>query len=164
MKLTTLFRISLLFLPAIVTCTKKSHTADEAFLSFEEPAISLRTYVGWCAANDSLTISKNNSLWIHYASCQDETGVKKQWLTDPRDLEELQEILATGDFGSLDINECGHCADGITYVLTVQDKGKRHRIRLSHSSTTAAQAQEGMAIRLLDKMTDIIERQTQNNH
>ncbi len=143
---------AVLFLTVVtLACSKKD---NEPVITFEEPVISLRTYVGWCASNDSLTIGRDNSLWIHYASCSDRVGVKKQWETDLGDYQELMDILDAGNFTALDFDECGHCVDGVTYELAVQQHGERHSIRLSH----AYRDQDGMAADLLSKLRDILER------
>ena len=156
MKTKICFHFSLLLLTlATLACNKNDN------LTFDEPVISLRTYVGWCGANDSLTIGSDNSLWVHYASCNDKVGVKKQWATESNDHQALMEILNTGDFTALDINECGHCVDGVTFELVVQQNGEKHSVRLSHDTTAAAQEQNGMAIKLLDKMRAIIEKQAE---
>ncbi|MGK6350485.1 hypothetical protein [Parapedobacter sp. DT-150] len=156
MKTRILPHFVVLFLTLATSACKKNDR-----LTFDEPMISLRTYVGWCAPNDSLTIGKDHSLWIHYASCNDEVGVKKQWATESTDHEELLELLSTGDFTALDMNECGACYDGTTYTVTVRDGNRKHSISLEGIHSTGGQTQNGMPGKLLAKLLSIIEKQAE---
>lgn len=141
------------------SCCKEDAFATEEFRESDGLTISLRTYVGWCATNDSLTINQSQVLWINYENCTDNQGVKTVKGTRGEDFAALEQILGKGDFFALNIIECGHCYDAITYQVTVQDGLSKHTIYMAGRSSDAALEQNGIAPELLAKLEEILQNQ-----
>lgn len=144
-------------MPSICRCSKSKDA------SVIKPVISLRTLAGWCAANDSLSVDKNDMRYIAYERCTDDIGYNKEVATTEADYQALLQILRTGDFTQLDIHEGGVAYDGYTYIITVQDQAWEHTISLENEDSEAAQQQNAMAVRLLRKLKDIRDRLSEAN-
>ncbi|MFC7526368.1 hypothetical protein ACFQRK_20590 [Parapedobacter sp. GCM10030251] len=143
--------------PSIWGCSKSNHA------SVVKPVISLRTLAGWCAINDSLSVDKNNMRYIAYERCTDEIRYNKEVATTEADYQALLQILRTGDFTQLDIQEGGLAYDGYAYIITVRDHAWEHTISLENENSEAAQQQNALAVRLLRKLKDIRDRLSEAN-
>jgi len=151
-------RIVILFLGmALFTCKKSDRPV------FERPVISLRTLGGWCIANDSLTIDRSNTLYIKYNGCSDEIGYTNRMETNGTDYQELMEILGTGDFRKLNINESGLAYDGNASIITVRDRTWQHSVSLESETSEAAQQQNALAVRLFSKLRGIQDKLSEAN-
>ncbi|WP_188751078.1 hypothetical protein [Parapedobacter defluvii] len=130
-------------------CSKSNHA------SVTRPTISLRMLAGWCAANDSLFVDKDNTRYIVYEGCSDDIRYTNEIVTTEADYQELIGILGTGDFRRLDIQEGGLAYDGYAYIITVRDRTWEHTVSLESETSEAAQQQKALAVKLLRKLKDI---------
>lgn len=153
-KQSLLYSSVFLLMLALAACKKNDN------LEFEKPIISLRTEWGWCGRGDSLLVSQNASVWIHYpSSCNDEQRQKQQYNTEESDYQELLDILKQGDFTKLNINDCGVCTDGVTFTITVSTEEGTHAISIAHYTLPGTlEQQNGMARKLRDKLLEILVR------
>jgi hypothetical protein len=128
MRLNTL-AILIMFL--IISCEKGSN--DE--IDESDFIIKYGRYSGWCAGDDSLTISANNLYYVSYSPCDENKQVIKQNLMSDNEKKELLSSIDLTKFKMIELNSCNVCVDGTDYWISIRSGSYYHRIRYGYGDS-----------------------------
>lgn len=83
---------------------------------------------GWCSGSDSLTLSKDQAVYVFRTTCQsDEKTISEN--TDPTEWNALVDVSNAEKFNAINLDACGVCYDGSDETITIRDKDIAHTIR-----------------------------------
>ncbi len=110
---------------ALLSCQKNTyvHQFDK-----DELQISISTAGGWCSGSDSMTISKNKSVYVYRTTCKSDAKIINS-TTSISDWNELTNLLDSDRFKSVNLNSCGICYDGIDETVSIKSGAFYHSIR-----------------------------------
>jgi hypothetical protein len=135
----------------IISCNKctKEMTENE-IKNDKELIIKYGTIQGWCAGDDSLTISGNDLYYVAYSPCDknQQTTAHKPITTDEK--KELLDALDLEVFNKIELNSCNECVDGSDYWISVENRSYYHKIRYGYADSLALIKISGF-VKLLDK-------------
>lgn len=107
----------------LTACNKNTHS-----ISADELSISQSTICGWCTGGDSLTVTKSNSYYSYYTTCDQGKATKATSKTDAEDWKALIALLDLEKFKKIDLNVCNVCADGCDVRVTIKQNNYNHSI------------------------------------
>lgn len=117
---------------AIWSCTENKD--DE--LEPSDLVIKTGTVCGWCAQNDTLTISGKSFRYVNYLECRTTNpSVKKTGQLEASELESLVGKLDFAEFKKLELNSCNVCVDGCDDWITITKDSEVHSIRFGRSDS-----------------------------
>ncbi|GAB3417866.1 hypothetical protein GCM10027516_12090 [Niabella aquatica] len=105
--------------------------------SDSELQISHTTVCGWCAPGDSLTMGKENTVFIYLPSSCDSKGQSKVQETNNAEWNELISLLNREKFNSIGLNVCNVCADGCDARVTIRQGNASHSISYGNINNEA---------------------------
>lgn len=92
--------------------------------------IKTGTVCGWCAKNDTLTLSDTHVRYVNYTNCSTSKAIVEK--TGELTASELQTLLNLLDFDELkklELNSCNICVDGCDDWISFKNGTQTHYIR-----------------------------------
>ena len=123
--------ILILIIPFIISCSKQ----DDEFGGHGSFVIEYGTVCGWCAGEESVTVSVVKADYLRQIPCGDEEGTQNKTIALSE--EAWNDIISSFDyswFQTLDYNECNVCADGCDEFIKITNNASTHEIRYSPST------------------------------
>ena len=114
----------------LISCTKQK---DE-FGVHGSFIIEFGTVCGWCAGEETMTVSSVKVDYMRHIPCGENKGTTNK--TDEISEEEWNAFTSSFDYSwflTLDYNECNVCADGCDEYIKITSNGSSHEIRYSPS-------------------------------
>ena len=92
--------------------------------------IKTGTICGWCAVNDTLSISGESIRYVNYTGCNNVgPAVEKKGQLLTGELDELLSKLDINELIKIDLNSCNVCADGCDDWIFFDNGVESHYIR-----------------------------------
>lgn len=92
--------------------------------------IKTGTVCGWCARNDTLSITGNWVRYVNYVNCNAANpAVQKFGEISQTDFENLVKLLDFNSLEKIDLNTCNVCVDGCDTWLLVEKGTESHYIK-----------------------------------
>lgn len=96
--------------------------------------IKTGTVCGWCAVNDTLTITRNSVRYVNYANCSTgKPSVEKMGELNTAELDALLAKLYFSELRKLDLNSCNVCFDGCDDWIYFSNGTENHYIRFTRN-------------------------------
>ena len=129
-----LYVVFLLTMLFSLSCNK-TETIVEVAPGFQ---IEYGTQCGWCAGNESISITQDKIQYLKLIPCGEKEGTtqKERTITN----EEWQQLAGAFEFEvfeTLHHSECNICVDGCDEIITISKDNKTHKI--SYSPNTEIQ-------------------------
>ena len=135
----------------IISCNKDAKELTENEIKNDkELIIKYGTVQGWCARDDSLTISENDLYYVAFTVCDKNLTTTSH---KPISTDEKKELIGALDlevFNKIELNSCNVCVDGSDYWISVENRSYYHKIRYGYADSLALIKISGF-IKLLDK-------------
>ena len=125
----------------IFSCKKESSDLNESNL-----IITTGSYCGWCAGNDSLSITAKKTFYEFVNPCDKKTYTKDT-LTIKSDWENLVAKLDWNEFQKTEVNSCNVCVDGCDIWVAIINS-ESHKIRYGYSDSAAIQKMKPFLLKL----------------
>lgn len=96
--------------------------------------IKTGTVCGWCAVNDTLTITQNSVRYVNYTKCStNNPAVTKTGQMESSELEDLLAKLNVWEFKKLDLNSSNVSFDGCDDWISFRNGTDSHYIRFTRN-------------------------------
>jgi len=96
--------------------------------------IKTGTICGWCAQNDTLSISGNMVRYVNYTNCSSANpSVTKTGQIESSKLDDLLGKLDVSELKKLDMNSCNVCFDGCDDWISYSNGTDSHYIRFTRN-------------------------------
>jgi len=112
----------------IISCRNEHLPENKPYANL---IIKTGTICGWCAQNDTLTITGNSVRYVNYAHCSNLPTVEKNGELLVSDLDALVSRLNFSELKKLDLNSCNLCIDGCDDWISYVNGSQSHYIRFS---------------------------------
>jgi len=136
----------------LFSCKKevKELRRDDSAIKDTGLIISYGVYRGWCAGDDSLTITANDLCYLLIAKCG-ESEISKHKSITPDIKSNLLNLLDFETFKKLQLNSCNICFDGSDYWISIKNNSYYHRIRYGAGDSTAISSMK-LFVKELDRL------------
>ena len=132
MKFFILYPIYLILVSAfIISCSK----GKDDFGEHNSLVIEYGTVCGWCAGEETVTVSSVKVDYLRHIPCGEDEGTTNK--TNAMDEEKWNDLISSFDYSyflTLDYNECNVCADGCDEFIKITIEGSTHEIRYAPST------------------------------
>lgn len=108
---------------------------DEQLVSekhFSDLTIKTGTICGWCARNDTLSISGNSVRYVNFTQCDNSIpAIEKTAEIEAQTLDSLLMLLDYDEFKKIELNTCNVCFDGCDNWIEIHQGEESHYIRFT---------------------------------
>jgi hypothetical protein len=126
-----------LILVAFACADNREEITDKSAL-----VIKTGTICGWCAQNDTLSISGNMVRYVNYTNCSSNNpSVAKTGQIESSELDDLLGKLDVSELKKLDMNSCNVCFDGCDDWISYSNGTDSHYIRFTRNDPKLQQIQ-----------------------
>lgn len=92
--------------------------------------IKTGTVCGWCAKNDTLTLSDTHVRYVNYTNCSSsKPTLEKTGELTASELQTLLNLLDFDELNKLELNSCNICVDGCDDWISFKNGTQTHFIR-----------------------------------
>lgn len=123
------FGLVLLIFLFFVNCSQEENEIHDDFV------IEFGTVCGWCAGNESITVSNSTVNYQRIIPCGENQGTFNNSKMISADL--WDDIVASFNYSyflTLDYNECNVCVDGCDEFILITNNNKTHKITYKPST------------------------------
>lgn len=112
----------------VFSCSDNDENTDSDLM------IKTGTVCGWCAVNDTLTITRNAVRYVNFTNCStNNPAVTKTGELEPSELEDLLAKLNVSELKKLDLNSSNVSFDGCDDWISFTNGTDSHYIRFTRN-------------------------------
>ncbi len=124
--------LGLLLVLTITSACKKEK--EDTSKNNNDLIISYGTICGWCALDDSMSITGSNVYYRYNTQCNEIDYIKNS-PTLKSDWDELIKLLNYEEFKKINVNSCDVCFDGCDTWISIKKDSITHKIRFGYGDS-----------------------------